>query len=99
MMVAAACRVQAREIEAFRNHDALPLPADTDYTGMPALSKEEQELLTKHRPVHVHAASRIPGIRPSTLMLLFQIAKKSALTAAKARAGRLGGGGGGGSEE
>jgi tRNA U34 5-carboxymethylaminomethyl modifying enzyme MnmG/GidA len=69
--------MQAREIEEFRQGDALPIPKDLNYVDMPALSKEEQELLARHRPVNVHAASRIAGVRPSTLMLLFQIAKKA----------------------
>lgn len=88
---------QAREIEAFRRGDALPLPPDITYEGMPALSKEEQELLAAARPATVHAAGRIAGVRPSTLMLLFQAAKRyaaareaEAKTAATAAAAGMG---------
>jgi tRNA uridine 5-carboxymethylaminomethyl modification enzyme len=69
---------QQREIDDFKRGDALPLPPHLDYTGMPALSKEEQELLNTSKPATVHAAGRIPGVRPSTQMLLFQLAKRYA---------------------
>ena len=81
---------QAREVAEFKAGASVAIPADLVYTDLPGLSKEEQEILTAHRPVTVHAASRIPGIRPSTLLLLFQVAKRQLKAAdALAAAGTL----------
>lgn len=62
----------------FRTTDSLPLPGDLDYHELTWVSSEERLLLTEARPATVHAASRIPGIRSSTLMLLFSIANRHA---------------------
>ena len=63
------------EIDAFRrsSEDTALLPAAFRYKGLPGLSAEEQEILQARQPASVHAAGRIPGVRPSTLMLLFGI--------------------------
>ena len=37
---------------------------------------EEIEKLKQHRPTTIHAASRIPGIRPTTLVFLHQFVRK-----------------------
>ena len=68
---------QAKEVAEWKAGAAsVARPPDIVYADLPGLSKEEQEILTAHRPVTVHAASRIPGIRPSTQLLLFQVAKR-----------------------
>jgi tRNA uridine 5-carboxymethylaminomethyl modification enzyme len=69
---------QMKDIAAFRSGDALPLPPDVQYRGMPQLSGEEQELLAAARPATVHAASRLQGVRPATLMVLFKLAQRHA---------------------
>lgn len=71
-------RRQAREMAQFRAGDALPLPPDLDYLNLPALSAEESSILAKAKPATVHAASRLTGIRSSSLMLLFKHAKSFA---------------------
>jgi tRNA U34 5-carboxymethylaminomethyl modifying enzyme MnmG/GidA len=38
---------------------------------------EEVDKLRTHRPATIHAASRIPGIRPTTLIYLHQIVRKT----------------------
>ena len=63
-------------MDDLRAGDALPLPVDEDFHKLLALSKEECELLEAARPATVVAASRIAGIRPTSLMLLFQLARK-----------------------
>jgi tRNA uridine 5-carboxymethylaminomethyl modification enzyme len=75
---------QRREIEDFKRGDALPLPETIDYSQFLSLSTEEKEILLAQRPATVHAASRIPGIRPSTLLQLFQVAKRAAVTKVRA---------------
>ena len=79
---------QEREMAAFRSGgDALPLPDDMCYSKLQGLSREEAELLEAARPTTVHAASRVPGVRPSTHMLLFQVAKRVAATATAGQRG------------
>lgn len=68
---------QAKEIEEYRSGEGLSLPTDIDYGRIPAISREEIEILGSHKPSTVHAASKIPGVRPSTLLQLFSIAKKA----------------------
>jgi tRNA uridine 5-carboxymethylaminomethyl modification enzyme len=75
---------QQKEIEEFRRLDGLMLPPALDYFSLGAIPKDEQEYLNAHRPATVHAASRIPRVRPSSLMLLLQIAKKHAREQAEA---------------
>jgi tRNA uridine 5-carboxymethylaminomethyl modification enzyme len=84
---------QAGEIAVFNAGDGLPLPP-IDYAtdrGLPWLSNEERELLAARQPVSVHAAARIPGVRPATLMLLFQLAKRHHDAATVATIERSGG--------
>lgn len=85
---------QAREVEEYKSGAAgVALPPDMAYATLPGLSREEQEILEAHRPATVYAASRIPGIRPSTTLLLYQSVKRLAAAAAAAAA-RAGGSGG-----
>lgn len=50
---------------------------DLDYSALHnSITKEEIEKLYNNKPSTLHAASRIPGIRPTTLILLHQMAKK-----------------------
>jgi len=49
-----------------------------------SVCKEEVEKLKDHRPTTIFAASRIPGIRPTTLIFLHQhVRKNSSLRQAK----------------
>lgn len=75
---------QAREVAEFKAGAGTPIPPDIEYADLPGLSREEQEILTVHRPPTVHAASRIPGVRPSTQLMLFQVAKRAADAARRA---------------
>ena len=76
MRYAGYLRRQQRAIDAFKQGHAMPLPTDINYREtLPMVSNEEAELLAAARPTTIHAAGRIPGIRPSTLMCLFQFAK------------------------
>jgi len=42
-----------------------------------SVCKEEVEKLKDHRPTTIFAASRIPGIRPTTLIFLHQYVRKN----------------------
>lgn len=41
-----------------------------------AATKEELDLIATHKPRTLYAASRIPGIRPTTLISILYLAKK-----------------------
>ena len=80
-------RSQVKEIEAFKMSDELAIPTGLDFiAALPSISKEESEILTRVQPGSIHAAKKIPGIRPSTLMMLYQVAKRHARDAKTAAA-------------
>lgn len=57
-------RLSAEKLEGLR------LPNDFDYDGVPGLSHESREKLTRMRPLTLGQAARIPGIRPTDVTLL-----------------------------
>lgn len=61
---------QAKEIEHEKKMDRIKLDPDTDFSQISALSIESRERLAEARPLTVGSASRIPGIRPSDIMVL-----------------------------
>jgi hypothetical protein len=66
---------QKREIESLRKAQSLLLPADFDFMALPGVSAAEKEKLVEARPATVLAASRIQGVKPSSLMVLFRHAR------------------------
>jgi tRNA uridine 5-carboxymethylaminomethyl modification enzyme len=71
---------QAADVAAFRRDEAVELPAQLDYDGVPGLSNESRQKLAAARPRTIGHASRIDGITPAALTLL----------AAYVRRGRIG---------
>jgi tRNA uridine 5-carboxymethylaminomethyl modification enzyme len=61
---------QDREVEKLRKAESRRLPPDLDYAGMPGLSREIVEKLSRIRPQSIAQASRIPGITPASLSIL-----------------------------
>jgi len=61
---------QAKEIEHEKKMDRIKLAPDTDFSQISALSIESRQRLAEARPLTVGSASRIPGIRPSDIMVL-----------------------------
>lgn len=61
---------QAKEIEHEKKMDRIKLDVNTDYSQISALSIESRQRLAEARPLTVGSASRIPGIRPSDIMVL-----------------------------
>jgi len=67
-------RQQEREVEKLRKAEAKRIPADLEYSGIPGLSREIIEKLSKVRPSSIAQASRIPGVTPAAIsILLFHI--------------------------
>lgn len=71
-------RRQEVEIEAFRREEQLCLPRDLDYARLSGLSAELREKLERTRPATLGAASRIPGMTPAALALLWRYARRAA---------------------
>ena len=61
---------QYEEVERSRKMEGTALPADFDYAGIPGLTREVQEKLTRHRPDTLGQASRIPGMTPAAIAIV-----------------------------
>lgn len=61
---------QSSDIAALRKEDQVSLPADIDYMGLPSLSIEIRQKLTRIRPGTLGQASRIEGMTPAALASL-----------------------------
>ncbi|MGH9466897.1 MAG: tRNA uridine-5-carboxymethylaminomethyl(34) synthesis enzyme MnmG [Terriglobales bacterium] len=61
---------QRRHMEQLRDAEGKAIPDGFSYRGLPGLSREMQEKLTRVRPVSLGQASRIPGVTPAALSLL-----------------------------
>ena len=61
---------QEREVEKLRKAESRRIPEGLDYAGMPGLSREIVEKLSRVRPHSIAQASRIPGITPASISIL-----------------------------
>jgi tRNA uridine 5-carboxymethylaminomethyl modification enzyme len=71
-------RRQAADIDAFRREESLALPVDLDFAGLSGLTTELRQALSRVRPTTLGAASRIAGITPAALTLLYRHARRAA---------------------
>ncbi|MGH2343434.1 tRNA uridine-5-carboxymethylaminomethyl(34) synthesis enzyme MnmG [Segnochrobactraceae bacterium EtOH-i3] len=67
---------QARDVAALKRDEAIPIPADFDYTGVGGLSNEARAKLEMIRPATLAAAGRIDGLTPAALTLLLAHLKR-----------------------
>lgn len=67
---------QNDEVARTAQYENLKLPAELDYTQVPALSFEVRQKLNKHRPETLGQASRISGVTPAAISLLLIHLKK-----------------------
>jgi tRNA uridine 5-carboxymethylaminomethyl modification enzyme len=67
---------QEADIQAFRRDEALRLPRDLDYTGVPGLSKEIQDVLGRARPATLGGAARLSGVTPAALVTLLRYVRR-----------------------
>ena len=67
---------QVADIRAFRNDEALKLPADLDYGSIGGLSNEVRQKLIEARPATLAAAARISGVTPAALTVLLQVVER-----------------------
>ena len=61
---------QEQELKHLRELDRILLPSQLEYTTIPGLSREIQEILQKHRPSTLGQASRISGVTPAAMTVL-----------------------------
>ncbi|XP_064078758.1 protein MTO1 homolog, mitochondrial-like isoform X4 [Macrobrachium nipponense] len=76
-LYAAPVAAQSDDVEAVRRDYALEIPRDLDYYSSTInLSNEMRAKLSKARPTTIAAASRIEGIRASTILTLLHYVQK-----------------------
>ncbi len=63
-------REQARAAQRLASLGSRRIPEDFDYTGIPGLSREMTEKLTRVRPHDLGMAGRIPGVTPAAVSIL-----------------------------
>ncbi len=68
---------QKEDVAALKRDEALAIPADFNYTGIPGLSNEARQKLEQHRPVSLAHAGRIDGLTPAALLLVLARLKKA----------------------
>ncbi len=61
---------QEEQIGRFRKMERIELPADIEYRGLPGLSNEVVEKLTRVQPRSLGQASRISGVTPAAMAVL-----------------------------
>ncbi len=62
----------AREMAAVQRDMEMKIPVNMDYTGMPGLTNELIEKLSRTRPENIAALSRIPGMTPAGVMVVLR---------------------------
>ena len=61
---------QQLQLERTRRLEDLPIPADLDYYGIKALSREAQDKLSQVQPASLGQAARIGGVTPADVSVL-----------------------------
>jgi tRNA uridine 5-carboxymethylaminomethyl modification enzyme len=67
---------QQREVEKFKKLENMLIPENIDYFEVAGLSNEVREKLSRHRPLSLGQALRIPGITPSAISAIQIYLKK-----------------------
>ncbi len=66
-----------REIEKFRELEKFKIPSDFDYLRLPGLSNEAVTKLKKIQPLNLAQASRISGVNPADIMVVYYYLKNA----------------------
>jgi tRNA uridine 5-carboxymethylaminomethyl modification enzyme len=61
---------QGRQIERLNDSEARSIPEGFRYDGIPGLSTEVRQKLTRVRPATLGQARRIPGVTPAAIAVL-----------------------------
>ena len=76
-MYAGYIQRNAREMESVQRDMELKIPSNMDYSGLPGLTNELIEKLTRTRPENIAALSRIPGMTPAGIMVVLRKIKST----------------------
>ncbi|MDR3701108.1 MAG: tRNA uridine-5-carboxymethylaminomethyl(34) synthesis enzyme MnmG [Candidatus Sulfopaludibacter sp.] len=61
---------QERQMRHLKDAERRPIPADFGFQGIPGLSREIQDKLSRVRPATLGQAGRIPGVTPAAIAIL-----------------------------
>ena len=67
---------QEEQVARFKKLENTPIPPDMEYKGLPGLSREVQEKLTRVKPLSLGQASRISGVTPAAVTVVQIYIKK-----------------------
>jgi len=67
---AAYLRRQDEDVAQLKRDEAVSIPADFDFSGIPSLSAEVRQKLVQHRPATIAQAGRIEGVTPAAVLTL-----------------------------
>jgi tRNA uridine 5-carboxymethylaminomethyl modification enzyme len=67
---AAYVRRQDEDVAQLKRDEAISIPGNFDYGGIPSLSAEVRQKLVQHRPATIAQAGRIEGVTPAALLTL-----------------------------
>jgi len=67
---------QQKQVDALKRDEEIRIPADFSYETVSGLSNELQSKLSHARPTTLHQASRIDGMTPAALALLFAVLRR-----------------------
>lgn len=70
-------RRQEEQVDKMRKLEQMKLSPTVDYAGIPGLSTEVKEKLTRVKPLSIGQAARISGITPAALSILMIHLKKA----------------------
>ncbi len=69
---------QDAEANTLQRNEAITIPADLQFSGLPGLSNELSAKLQRRRPSNLAEAERIEGMTPAALLLILAHCRKSA---------------------
>lgn len=69
---------ERQEAHRLLEMDSVKIPASLDYTQISGLSREVQEKLARFKPTNLGQASRISGITPAAIQMLFFAVRRAA---------------------
>jgi tRNA uridine 5-carboxymethylaminomethyl modification enzyme len=70
-------RRELADVERRRRHEQRRIPDDLEFAGIPGLSREMIERLSTVRPATLGQASRIPGVTPAAVAVLWAYLEKT----------------------
>lgn len=70
---------QRNDIEAVRQNEQRPIPAELDFTAIAGLSAELRQKLQQHRPATIAQAQAIDGMTPAAITLLLSVIRRGEL--------------------